>query len=134
MSEDVRPELQGILAELRRLPDVLAAAIARRDGILIVHALPKSTNPKKIAAMAAAIVGTSEMAATEMGQGGFIQSIVDMRDGKILATGAGEEAILVTIVLADANMGLVLLSVAKAVQSIEVLIDTGQRESPEVVS
>ena len=134
MSEDVRPELQGILAELRRLPDVLAAAIARRDGILIVHALPKSTNPKKIAAMAAAIVGTSEMAATEMGQGGFIQSIVDMRDGKILATGAGEEAILVTIVSADANMGLVLLSVAKAVQSIEVLIDTGQRESPEVVS
>jgi len=134
MSEDVRPELQGILAELRRLPDVLAAAIARRDGILIVHALPKSTNPKKIAAMAAAIVGTSEMAATEMGQGGFIQSIVDMRDGKILATGAGEEAILVTIVRADANMGLVLLSVAKAVQSIEVLIDTGQRESPEVVS
>ncbi len=106
------------MAELRRVPDILGVTIARRDGILIAHALPKSMDPKKIAAMSAAIVGTSEMAASEMGLGSFSQSIVDTHVGKMLATGAGEEAILVTMVRHEANMGLILLSVDKAVQSI----------------
>jgi uncharacterized protein len=122
MLADVTRRLQGILAELRRLPAVLGATVARRDGILIAHALPKTMDPKKIAAMAAAIVGTSEMAVIEMGLGSFNSSIVDTPIGKMMATGAGEEAILVTMVRNEANMGLVLLGVDKAVQSIaEVL-------------
>ena len=75
-------------------------------------------DPKKIAAMAAAIVGTSEMAAIEMGLGLFNQSIVDTHIGKMMATGAGEEAILVTMLRNEANMGLIHLSVDRAVQSI----------------
>src|SRR2546426_84466 len=59
MLGDAARRLQAILTELRRLPAVLGATIARRDGILIAHALPKTMDPKKIAAMAAAIVGTS---------------------------------------------------------------------------
>ncbi len=118
MLGDATKILQGILTELRRMPAVLGATIARRDGILIAHALPKTMDPKKIAAMAAAIVGTSEMAVVEMGLGAFNSSIVDTHIGKMIATGAGEEAILVTMVRNDANMGLLLLSVDKAVQSI----------------
>jgi predicted regulator of Ras-like GTPase activity (Roadblock/LC7/MglB family) len=125
MLGDAARRLQGILTELRRLPAVLGATIARRDGILIAHALPKNMDPKKIAAMAASIVGTSEMAVIEMGLGAFNSSIVDTQIGKMIATGAGEEAILVTMVRNEANMGLLLLSVDKAVQSIaEVLKGT----------
>ncbi len=116
-------QLIAILQELRRIPDVIAVALARRDGLLIAHVLPKSMDPKRIAAMAAAIVGTSEMAAEEMGLGSFFQSIVDSGTGKMLATGAGEEAILITMVRTDANMGLVLLSVGKAVQAITDLLE-----------
>ena len=123
MLADATIRLHTVLAELRRLPDILGATIARRDGILIAHALPKSMDPKKIAAMAAAIVGTSEMAAVEMGLGSFTQSIVDTDVGKMMATGAGEEAILVTMLRNEANMGLILLSVNKAVQSIAVLLE-----------
>ncbi len=123
MPDGIHPRLVAVLQELRRIPDVLAVALARRDGLLIAHALPKSMDPKRIAAMAASIVGTSEMAAEQMGLGGFFQSIVDSGSGKMLATGAGEEAILVTIVRTDANMGLVLLSVGKAVQAITELMD-----------
>jgi uncharacterized protein len=114
--------IQSILGELRRLPDVLGAAIARRDGVPIAHVLPKAMDAKKIAAMSAAIIGTSEMAAFEMGFGGFTQSIVDTPVGKMLATGAGEEAILVTIVRTEANMGLILMRVEKAVQSIASIL------------
>ena len=131
MSLDAGPRLQAGLAELRRVPDILGATIARRDGILIASALAKSMDPRKIAAMAAAIVGTSEMAATEMGLGVFNQSIVDTHIGKLLATGAGEEAILITMVRNDANMGLVLLSVDRAVQSIAAILDAESEVSAE---
>src|SRR3970040_661656 len=131
MSLDAGPRLQAVLAELRRVPDILGATIARRDGILIASALAKSMDPRKIAAMAAGIVGTSEMAATEMGLGVFNQSIVDTHIGKLLATGAGEEAILITMVRNDANRGLVLLSVARAVQSIAAILDAESEVSAE---
>jgi len=123
--DDAHAKLQAVLQELRRIPDILAVAIARRDGLPIAHALPRSMDPKRIAAMTAAIVGTSEMAAEEMGQGEFLQSIVDSRKSKMLATGAGSEAILITIVRSDANMGLVLISVGKAIQAIEAILDGG---------
>ncbi len=123
MADGIHTRLVAVLQELRRIPDVIAVALARRDGLLIAHVLPKSMDPKRIAAMAASIVGTSEMAAGEMGLGQFFQSIVDSGSGKMLATGAGEEGILVTIVRTDANMGLVLLSVGKAVQAIEELLE-----------
>ncbi len=132
MPEETHPRLQAVLAELRRVPEIVAVAIARRDGLVIAHALPKSMNPKKIAAMAAAIVGTSEMAAVEIGQGSFLQSIVDSNNGKMLATGAGQEAILVTMVRSEANMGLVLLSVDRAVREIATIIDDETSETQEV--
>ncbi|HKW42594.1 MAG TPA: roadblock/LC7 domain-containing protein [Thermoplasmata archaeon] len=122
MPGEAGTRFQTILAELRRVAGVLGVTIARRDGILIAHALPKAMDPKKIAAMSAAIVGTSEMAAVEMGLGTFSQSIVDTNAGKMLATGAGEEAILVTMVRNEANMGLILLSVDKAVQAIAAIL------------
>jgi uncharacterized protein len=122
MPDDSASRLQRFLAELRRLPAVLGVTIARRDGILIAHALPKTMDPKKIAAMAAAIVGTSEMAVVEMGLGTFNSSIVDTHIGKMMATGAGEEAILVTMVRNEANMGLLLLSVDKAVHTIAEIL------------
>ena len=124
MLADAAQRLQTVLAELRRLPDVVGVTIARRDGILIAHALPKVMDPKKIAAMAAAIVGTSEMAAVEMGLGSFTQSIVDTHVGKMMATGAGDEAILITMLRNEANMGLVLMSVDKAVDSIAAILES----------
>lgn len=123
MADTLHARIQEVLLELRRIPDVLAVALARRDGLPIAHALPKSMDPKRIAAMSASIVGTSEMAAEEMGQGQFFQSIVDSENGKLLATGAGHDAILITMVRTEANMGLVLLSVGRAVQAIVDLLE-----------
>src|SRR2546428_11150290 len=117
MLGDAARRLQGILTELRRLPAVLGATIARRDGILIAHALPKTMDPKKIAAMAAAIVGTSEMAVVEMGLGSFNSSIVDTQIGEMIATGAREVAILVAIARTEANNSLLLLTGDGAVLS-----------------
>lgn len=122
MSTDVRSEIEAAMADLRRLPDVIAIAVARRDGLVIAHDLPNGVDPKKTAAMTAAIVGTSEMAARELGQGRFLQSIVDGEEGKMLSTGAGEEALLVTLVRPEANMGLVLIGVERAARRIGIIL------------
>src|SRR2546428_579655 len=122
MLGDAARRLQGILTELRRLPAVLGATIARRDGILIAHALPKTMDPKKIAAMAAAIVGTSEMAAIQLAQGRFVRAIIESDEGKLLSLGAGDEALLVALVYDDANLGLVLLAMERAAKQVEKIL------------
>jgi len=119
MAIGIKPRLDAALEELRSLPDILSVAIARRDGLIIDHDLPAEVDPRKVAAMAAAIVGTSEMSSLELGRGRFLQVIVNGEDGRIIATGAGEEALVLTLVRNDANMGLVLLGIDKAVHRIE---------------
>ena len=131
MAGDGQRRVQKVLQDLRRVPDVLAAAVARRDGLVIAHSLPRSIDPRRIAAMAAAIVGTSELAADEIGQGPFIESIVESTSSKMLATGAGDQAILITLIRADANLGYVLMNVGRAVQSISEILREPLEEAPE---
>src|SRR2546428_242710 len=122
MLGDAARRLQAILTELRRLPAVLGATIARRDGILIAHALPKTVDPKMVAAMTAAIVGTSEMATIQLAQGRFVRAIIESDEGKLLSLGAGEEALLVALVYDDANLGLVLLAMERAAKQVEKIL------------
>lgn len=110
------------MRDLRVSDDVIGVAIARRDGLIIAHDLPREIDAKKVAAMSAALVGTSEMAAREMWQGKFLQSIVDSDHGKILSTGAGDEALLVTLVRPQSNMGLILLTVGRAAKKIQAIL------------
>ena len=123
---DVWGRLEETIDELSRVTDIKSAAVVRRDGLVVTHTLPDGVDPKIVAAMTAAIVGTSEMAVVEMGLGSFNSSIVDTQIGKMIATGAGEEAILVTMVRNEANMGLLLLSVDKAVQSIAEILKAAE--------
>jgi len=116
---EVHSRLADILEEMRALPEVLASAIVRRDGIIIEHRSPPQVDSRKFAAMTAAIAGTGEMATAELGLGGFDQVLVYGAEGVMLATGAGDEALLVTLLRKDANIGLVLLTGSRVVREIE---------------
>jgi len=120
--------LNQVIAQLRRLPDVLAVVIARRDGVVIAYNLSKRSDPRKVAAMAAAIVGTSEAAVGELGQGNFKEVMVESEVGRVLGLGAGEEAILIALVRRDANVGLVLLNMEKCAAQIEEVLHTQDGE------
>ncbi len=114
--------LEGALEELGRLTDVKAAAVVRRDGLVVVHTLPNTIDPKLVAAMLAAIVGASEMATEALEQGRFQRAIIESDEGKLLSTGAGEEALLVSLVYSDANLGLVLMAMEKAARRIDEIL------------
>jgi predicted regulator of Ras-like GTPase activity (Roadblock/LC7/MglB family) len=121
-----RGTLDEELAQLRRLSEVMAVIIAQRDGLVIASNSSRRLEPRKLAAMAASIVGTSEMAVSELEQGAFKEVMVESDDGTVLGVGAGEEAILIALVRQDANVGLVLLSLKKSAKEIEEFLSTGE--------
>lgn len=121
-----RGTLDEVLAQLRRLSEVLAVIVAQRDGLVIASNSSRRLEPRKLAAMAASIVGTSEMAVSELEQGAFREVMVESDDGSVLGVGAGEEAILIALVRRDANVGLVLLSLKRSAKEIEGFLSTDE--------
>ncbi|MFQ6052135.1 MAG: roadblock/LC7 domain-containing protein [Candidatus Hydrothermarchaeota archaeon] len=122
MVGDPKVKLKGAIKDLRKLSDIIAVGIVRRDGLIIAHDLPGGVDPRRIAAMTAAIVGTSEMAAQELEQGEFSQTVIECDQGKIVSCGAGEEALLVTLVEKDANLGLVLIQMERTAKRVEEIL------------
>ncbi len=92
------------------------------DELSHLTALPDGVDPKIVAAMTAAIVGTSEMATIQLSQGRFVRAIVESEEGKLLSLGAGEEALLVALVYDDANLGLVLIAMERAAKQVEEIL------------
>ena len=122
---DLWERLAETIDELSHVTDIKSAAVVRRDGLVVTHTLPDSVDPRIVAAMTAAIVGTSEMATIQLSQGRFVRAIVESEEGKLLSMGAGEEALLVTLVYDDANLGLVLMAMERAAAQIEKILQHG---------
>jgi len=119
---DVWQRLETAIDELSHLSDIKAAAVVRRDGLVITHTLPDGVDPRIVAAMTAAIVGTSEMATVQLSQGRFERAIIESDEGKLMSVGAGEEALLVALVYKDANLGLVLMGMEKAAHLVDAIL------------
>ena len=122
---DLWSRLEVAIDELSHVTDIKSAAVVRRDGLVVTHTLPDGVDPKLVAAMTAAIVGTSEMATIQLAQGRFIRAIIESDDGKLLSVGAGEEALLVALVYDDANLGLVLMAMERAAKQVEAILQEG---------
>ncbi len=117
-----KSELEDVLKELEKIGDIIGSAIVRRDGLLIASGLPSEVNARAVAAMAAAIVGTSETSTKELEIGEFQQVVVNASEGQYVVIGAGEEAILIALLRKNANIGLILLEMEKAAKKIEKLV------------
>lgn len=92
---------------------------------MITHTFPDGVDPKIVAAMTAAIVGTSEMATVQLAQGRFTRALIESEDGKLISTGAGDEALLVALAYKDANLGLVLMALDRAARDVEEILRQG---------
>ncbi|HKZ99209.1 MAG TPA: roadblock/LC7 domain-containing protein [Thermoplasmata archaeon] len=122
---DLWSRLDRVIDDLTSISDILAAAVVRRDGLVITHTFPDGVDPKIVAAMTAAIVGTSEMATVQLAQGRFTRALIESEDGKLISTGAGDEALLVALAYKDANLGLVLMALDRAARDVEEILRQG---------
>ncbi len=118
----LRERLEGVLKELKDVGDIEASAIVSRDGLLIAADISRSVNAEAFAAMTATMLGAAETATSELGKGIPDRVIVEGKEGKIIATGAGPKALLVVMTTPKANLGLVLLEMSKASEKVKELL------------
>ncbi len=112
-------KLKKPLDDLQDIQGVRGAAIVRRDGLLIVSNLPNEVDSDQLAAMTASTLGSGETASETLNIGDVNQVTIESEEGKLISTGAGEEGILTVLTDADINMGLVLVEMGKAADSIK---------------
>ena len=99
-------------------PGVMGSAVVSVDGFIIASELPSSVEERRVAAMAAAMLGLGEQTATEFAQGGLERVFVEGTDGYTIIGGAGEQAVLATIAQKDAKLGLIFLQMGRTAEDI----------------
>ena len=102
----VADELRRILRELSRVTGCRSVAVARRDGLLIVHHLPPGQEPEAMAAIGVAAVEAVRKIAEGLGQGEFEQAVIKCAEGTILAAEAGSDAVLIAVYEREADLSL----------------------------
>jgi predicted regulator of Ras-like GTPase activity (Roadblock/LC7/MglB family) len=111
--------IEVILKEIKKIGGIEAAAIASRDGLLILSTLPEQRHAERFVAMSATMIGAAETASTELGMGIPDKIIIESKNGKIIGTGAGPKALLIVMTRPDASLGLVLTEMIKASEKIK---------------
>ncbi|AEG18498.1 roadblock/LC7 domain-containing protein [Methanobacterium paludis] len=116
----IREDVGGILNELlERAPgDVTGAALLRPDGLMIASVLSQDTDEKRLAAMGAAIVGTSQRTCDELSRGNLNEIIIEGSTGKATFSFAGNKGILAVLSPKEVNLGLVLMEIERTSTSI----------------
>ena len=119
MSDTKKDRITDVLRKLRSSGDINGAAVITRDGLLIASELANGIDGDTLAAMAATMTGSAETAIAELKKGIPERIIVESKDTKLIATGAGEQAILVCVVDPKAKLGLILMDMKKASASVK---------------
>ena len=102
-------EVKKILNDLEgKVSDVVGSAVIRTNGLVIASALPSESNERMIAAMSAALLGTSKRSAEALFSGNFRSLNLELDKGNMFLIGAGR-VILVAITKKEPNIGLVTL-------------------------
>ena len=102
-------EVKKILSDLEnRVTDITGSAVIRMNGLVIASALPSEANERMIAAMSAALLGTSKRSAEALFNGNFKSLNLELDKGNMFLIGAGR-VILVAITKKEPNIGLVTL-------------------------
>ena len=102
-------EVKKILSDLEgRVTDITGSAVIRMNGLIIASALPGEANERMIAAMSAALLGTSKRSAEALFSGNFKSLNLELDKGNMFLIGAGR-VILVAITKKEPNIGLVTL-------------------------
>ncbi len=113
-------QLQDLLRQMEgTAPGIEASAIVTTQGLPIVAAMPQTVNEAIVAAMTAALLGVAERALTEIPRGKLLQITIEAEQGYIILKGAGDNAILTSLVRKTANLGMVFLAMKRFSKEIE---------------
>lgn len=114
---------QKVLEDLNgSTADIEASALISVDGLMIASALPKNMDEDRIGAMSAALLSLGERTTRELGRGDLERVLVQGREGYIIMTAAGAEAVLTVTAKTNAKLGLLFLDIKRAAQTLAQLV------------
>ncbi|TFF88178.1 MAG: hypothetical protein EU549_03485 [Promethearchaeota archaeon] len=111
-------EATKVLSDLEDKIDIIGSAVIRRNGLMIVSALPSESNQRMIAAMSAALLGTSKRTAEALFDGKFKSLNLEIDKGNMFLIGAGR-VILVVLTKEEPNIGLITLEMEVAAEELK---------------
>ena len=115
-------KLNEPLDNLDDVQGIKGAAVVRRDGLLIASNLSQDIDDDQVGAMTASTVGSGETASEALNMGDVDQVSIEAGNGKLIATGAGEEGILAILTKDDVNMGLIKVEMGDATEKIKKVL------------
>ncbi len=116
-------DAKSVLNELEgKVPDIKGSAIIRTNGLIIVSALPQESSERMIAAMSAALLGTSKRASESLFQGEFKSLHITVDKGDLFLLESGK-VILVSMTSSEPNVGLVTLEMEEASARIKKIFE-----------
>jgi predicted regulator of Ras-like GTPase activity (Roadblock/LC7/MglB family) len=102
--------------------DITASAVISTDGLIVASLLPANLDEDRVGAMSAAMLTLGDRSSTELGCGALEQVMVKGKEGYILMTHAGADAVLSVLARPSAKLGLIFLDARRAAESIAKLI------------
>ncbi|MGM5488016.1 MAG: roadblock/LC7 domain-containing protein [Nanobdellota archaeon] len=118
-----KEELNEVLHKLDSLGDVEGSAVITRDGLLVSSDFRTDTNAETFAAMSATMFGAAETAVSELNKGEVLRVITETKGYKLVAMGAGNTSVVVTLVNSDTNLGLILVELQKATEKVKSIME-----------
>ncbi|MDD2759154.1 MAG: roadblock/LC7 domain-containing protein [Methylomonas sp.] len=115
--------LTSVLNELNGTSaDIEASGVISTDGLMMASVLPSGMDEDRVGAMSAAMLSLGDRTAQELNRGGLEQVLIKGRQGYVLMTYAGEEAVLTVLAKPNAKLGLIFLDVKRAAESIAEML------------
>lgn len=104
--------IDKILHDLNNVEGIEISAVLSRDGLLISSTMER--NAETLAAMSASMFGAAVIAAEAFGKGYPDRVIVETKFGKLIASGAGPNALIIVMTRDDSTLGQILMEVSIA--------------------
>lgn len=104
---------------LSGLDGIEQLAITTRDGLLIFSSREKANT---FAAMLSTMFGAAETSSIELDKDLVKRVIVETKSARIIAVGAGPNALLAVMTTCDAQLGMVLVQMEKSAQQIKEIL------------
>ena len=103
-------------------PDIEASALVTADGLLMASAMPPHVDAEVIGAMSAAMVGLGTRIGEELDRGNLAQVFVRGQAGSVVLMAVGPEAVLTALAKADAQLGLIFVTMRSAAANLLSLL------------
>ena len=103
-------------------PDIEASALISEDGLLIATTLPQHFDESRVAGMSATLTSLGQRTAIELERGEFEELLVRGKNGYAVMMAAASGTLLICLASKQANLGLVLLDMRRAVEDIRKIL------------